>query len=290
MSVFVVAEVGRGGHPGPPPPPPPAPRFVTWALAPEADPASVLRRAAELELHEDVVVGLGAALEGVMPFPTDLPLFPATQGALWARFSAPEAGRRFDDAAALAAAFAGELVVVEEVESFMYRGGRDLSGFEDGTENPHDARARAAAVIADAGPGRDGGSYVAVQRWVHDLAVVARMTTAARDAMVGRSRETNEELADAPPSAHVKRTAQESFTPEAFMVRRSMPYGGLREHGLYFVAFVESLDRFDRMLRRMAGVEDGIVDGLFAYSRPVTGGYYFCPPVRGRRLDLRSVG
>jgi putative iron-dependent peroxidase len=131
---------------------------------------------------------------------------------------------------------------------------------------------------------------VAVQRWIHDLALMARMPAAARDAVVGRALDTNEELPDAPPSAHVKRTAQESFEPAAFMVRRSMPYGGLREHGLYFVAFVEALDRFDRMMRRMAGVEDGIVDGLFAYSRPATGGYYFCPPVRAGRLDLRGVG
>src|SRR3982751_4981665 len=106
MSVLLVADDLPVGQAGVLAPLPAAARFVTWALAPEADPASVLRRAAELELHEDVVVGLGAALEGVMPFPTDLPLFPATQGALWARFSAPEAGRRFDDAAALAAAFA----------------------------------------------------------------------------------------------------------------------------------------------------------------------------------------
>ncbi len=69
-----------------------------------------------------------------------------------------------------------------------------------------------------------------------------------------------------------------------------MPWGGPASHGLYFVAFGESLDRFERQLRRMAGREDGIVDALIAFSRAETGGYYFCPPLRSNRLDLRALG
>jgi putative iron-dependent peroxidase len=108
---------------------------------------------------------------------------------------------------------------------------------------------------------------------------------------VGRSRRTNEELADAPPSAHVKRTAQESFDPPAFMLRRSMPYGTVHEHGLYFVAFGATLDAFERALRRMAGLDDGIVDGLLGFSHAVSGGYYWCPPLGDDgRLDLRALG
>jgi putative iron-dependent peroxidase len=70
------------------------------------------------------------------------------------------------------------------------------------------------------------------------------------------------------------------------MLRRSMPWAGKDKEGLEFVAFVASLDTFTRMMRRMAGGEDGIVDGLFSFSRPVTGGFYWCPPVVGGRLDL----
>ena len=86
---------------------------------------------------------------------------------------------------------------------------------------------------------------------------------------------SNDEIADAPLSAHVKRTAQESFEPPAFVLRRSMPYGGIAEHGLYFIAYGESLDRFERQLRRMAGRDDGIVDGLMAFTKAVTGGIIF---------------
>ena len=73
-------------------------------------------------------------------------------------------------------------------------------------------------------------------------------------------------------------------------VRRSMPYGGIREHGLNFVAFGESLDRFERQLRRMAGRDDGVSDGILAFTRAVSGAYYFCPPLRQGRCDLGVLG
>jgi putative iron-dependent peroxidase len=61
-----------------------------------------------------------------------------------------------------------------------------------------------------------------------------------------------------------------------------------------FVAFGKSFDAFEAQMRRMAGLDDGIVDALFQISRPVTGAYFWCPPVRqdatGTRLDLRQVG
>jgi putative iron-dependent peroxidase len=184
----------------------------------------------------------------------------------------------------------GSFAVVEEIDAFTYRQGRDLSGFEDGTENPKGDAAARAALIQNNGAGLDGGSFVAVQRRVHDLGAVEAMSEAARDAVVGRRREGNEELPDAPPSAHVKRTTQESFNPPAFILRRSMPWGGVVEHGLYFVAYGESLSRFERQLRRMAGRDDGVVDALLSFSRAVTGGYYFCPPLKDDKLDLRAIG
>lgn len=74
------------------------------------------------------------------------------------------------------------------------------------------------------------------------------------------------------------------------MVRRSMPWASAHEQGLEFIAYGESLDRYERVLRRMVGLEDGIVDGLFSFSRPMTGGYYWCPPMLGDRLDLSHLG
>ena len=88
----------------------------------------------------------------------------------------------------------------------------------------------------------------------------------------------------------MKRTAQESFDPTAFIVRRSMPWADACRAGLVFVAFGNSFDAFDALLRRMVGAEDGIVDALFTFTRPISGSYLWCPPMDNRRLDLRRVG
>jgi putative iron-dependent peroxidase len=116
------------------------------------------------------------------------------------------------------------------------------------------------------------------------------MSPQEQDNSMGRRQVDNEELEDAPESAHVKRTAQESFTPEAFVLRRSMPWASDTKHGLVFVAFAHSFDAFEAQLRRMIGAEDGITDALFKFTRPLTGNYFWCPPMRDGRLDLSALG
>jgi putative iron-dependent peroxidase len=177
-----------------------------------------------------------------------------------------------------------------QVDGFMYAGGRDLTGYEDGTENPTGDEALAAALVSGSGAGLDGSSFVAVQCWRHDLDIFQAMPQEEQDHVIGRRRSDNEELDDAPESAHVKRTAQESFEPEAFVLRRSMPWADATGQGLVFVAFGHSLDAFEAQLRRMVGHEDGITDGLFRFTRPFTGNYFWCPPVKERHLDLSALG
>jgi putative iron-dependent peroxidase len=168
--------------------------------------------------------------------------------------------------------------------------GRDLTGYEDGTENPEGLAAEQAALVRGAGAGLDGGSMAVVQQWVHDYDAFERLGQPGQDLAMGRRRSDNEELADAPDSAHVKRTAQESFEPEAFVLRRSMPWALAHKSGLMYVAFGHSFDAFEAQMRRMAGHEDGIVDAIFTFSKPVNGAYYWCPPVVNGRLDLRQLG
>lgn len=167
--------------------------------------------------------------------------------------------------------------------------GRDLSGYEDGTENPSGDDRIASAIVSGRGEGLDGSSFVAVQKWQHDLAGFETMTDHDRDNIIGRRQSDNEELEDAPESAHVKRTAQESFEPEAFVVRQSMPWCDPDGEGLVFVAFGNTLNAYEAQLKRMVGLDDGIVDGLFQFSRPVSGGYYWCPPTHQGKLDLRAM-
>lgn len=164
------------------------------------------------------------------------------------------------------------------VPTFTYRPkgsvrGHDLTGYEDGTENP-DAQRAPEVAFSEA-----GSSLMAVQQWVHDLSTFATFDKNQQDLTFGRERETNEELDDAPAWAHVKRTAQESFSPEAWMLRRSMPFDYEQGKGLMFVAFASQLEAFEAQMRRMAGHEDGIIDALFRFSKPVTGSYFWCPPL-----------
>jgi putative iron-dependent peroxidase len=176
------------------------------------------------------------------------------------------------------------------IDGFRYKSGFDLSGYEDGTENPKGAAAVKAAVSAGQGSGLDGGSFVAVQQWIHNLDTFEAMTAHKQDHTIGRRKHDNKELGNAPASAHVKRTAQESFNPPAFVLRRSMPWAEAQQAGLVFVAFGNSFDAFNALLRRMVGAEDGIVDALFTFTRPLSGSYFWCPPMKRGHLDLCALG
>jgi porphyrinogen peroxidase len=276
-------------------------RFLAFGLLPSVNPRRAFTAIASLSCAEGTVIGLGAplvgavggAIPGLRPFPVVVGpgnVSPSTQGACWVFLGGHDAGELLLRARSIRARLADDFRLDEDVASYVYAGGRDLSGFEDGTENPTGTRATEVAIVSGQGPGLDGSSFVATQRWVHDLGRLEVLSPRDRDLVIGRSHESNEEIADAPPSAHVKRSAQESFDPPAFMVRRSMPWGNLAEHGLVFVAYGASLDPFERVLRRMSGVEDGIVDGLHRFSRPATGGYYWCPPQRDGHLCLQALG
>jgi putative iron-dependent peroxidase len=276
-------------------------RYLVFGLGPGADAPAALRRLQKLRLPEGTVIGLGepltyaagAAVSGLRTFPGISGVgctFPATQGAVWISLGGRDAGELLHRGRALREVLGEGFRIEEDVSCFKYGTGRDLSGYEDGTENPKGKDAEGVALVQGDGPGRDGSSFVAWQRYLHDLSRFDQLSPKARDHLIGRHHGTNVELAHAPASAHVKRAAQESFDPEAFMVRRSMPWGGVGEHGLAFVAYGHSLDAFERVLRRMAGLDDGIVDGLLQFTRAVSGGYYWCPPLRGGRLDLRALG
>ena len=235
---------------------------------------------------------LGTHLDGFRSFPgmtSPLGVIPSTQGDLWMFVGGRDQGKVLLTARSMLARLGPAFVAVEEVPSFRYADGRDLSGYEDGTENPTGERAVDVALVPGDEPGLAGSSFVAVQRWVHDLTLLERLPAVEQDHIIGRHRTLNHEIEDAPASAHVKRSAQESYLPEAFMVRQSMPWGTPSQHGLYFVAYGRSLDAFERVLTRMAGIEDGMRDALFTFTHPVTGGYYWCPPVLEGRLNLRAI-
>jgi porphyrinogen peroxidase len=275
-------------------------RYVAYRLAPDGDARAALADLAGVADGLDTLVGIGSItlrrlgvhIDGMHEEPSfDGALEPITSQprALWLWLRGDDRGELFHRGAKLSALLAPAFEIDLVTDAFCYAGGRDLTGYEDGTENPKTDAAAQAALLSAAEPGLDGSSFVAVQHWQHDLQRFARLPAHEQDAIVGRRREDNEELADAPASAHVKRTAQESFEPTAFMLRRSMPWIDGQASGLAFVAFGRSFYAFEAQLRRMLGLEDGITDGLFRFSRVLSTSYYWCPPLRNGRLDLRAL-
>ncbi len=241
---------------------------------------------------ESLIRALSTRIEGLHTFPAITGAgvdMPSTQHALWCWLRGEDRGELLHRTRALEAALAPALRLVQATDAFRYKSGHDLTGYEDGTENPKGDDALQAAFVSNASAGMEGGSFAAIQHWVHDLDHFATFSPLEQDHVMGRRKSDNEEIEDAPESAHVKRTAQESFSPEAFMLRRSMPWSDGQQAGLVFLAFGHSFAAFDVQMRRMAGLEDGILDALFRFSRPVSGGYYWCPPVSNGHLDLSAL-
>jgi len=276
-------------------------RYLTFVQIPGADVRAALADLAGLADGNQVVVGIGRSLAlaldvdiaGLHDFPArsghgiDIP---ATPAALWVWLRGDDRGELLhlsrDVENALLPAFTTEQVI----DAFQYQDSRDLSGYVDGTENPDGDEAVDAAVVQGQGAGLDGASFLAVQQWWHELDDFQALSEDEQDNVFGRHRVSNEEFDEAPESAHVKRTAQESFAPEAFVVRRSMPWADGMAAGLVFTAFGKSFDAFEALLNRMTGGEDGIIDGLFSFTRPVTGAYFWCPPVKNGHIDLSRLG
>ncbi|MGK0272794.1 MAG: putative iron-dependent peroxidase [Cocleimonas sp.] len=283
-------------------------RYQYFNLKDECNPKSVLQALANIAIENDIVVGFGETLisaldvkisnmrkmpefkaEGYDKDITKVLEIPTTPYDLWCWIRGEDRGDLLHKARLVRNTLASAFEVAHVTDAFKYDKSRDLTGYEDGTENPTYENALEAALLKSNQTGLNDSSFVAVQHWVHDLDTFEAMTTLQQDHSIGRDRISNEELDDAPESAHVKRTEQEGFEPEAFVVRRSMPWANEIEEGLVFVAFGKSFDAFEAQMRRMIGNDDGIIDGLFSFTRPITGSYFWCPPVINGKLDLSAI-
>ena len=276
-------------------------RYLEFGMRPDADPRKALKALAARKVDDGAIIGIGPSvvpkLKGKVPALRPFPGLSgptcnvvSTQTDLWIWLRGSDRGDLVHAGNGFADMVAPAFGLDRRVDGFMFAYSRDLSGYEDGTENPKGAKGVAAAVATGQGKGLDGSSYVAVQQWLHDLGHFNKLSQKYRDNIIGRRHSDNAEFDAAPKSAHVKRAAQESFSPDAFMLRRSMPWADANGEGLMFVAFGKTLDAYEAVLKRMAGQEDGIADGLFRFTRPMSGSYFWCPPVKAGKLDLSAIG
>ena len=281
-------------------PVPPLARYLAFSLRQDGEPRRILRKLPDLVDGRSAVAGIGECmLNAVNAQVPGLKTFPALTGpaiaiqstprAFWIWLRGDDRGELLHRTREIRDTLADHAQLVDVTDAFRYGESLDLTGYEDGTENPTGDDAVAAGFVSGAGAGLDGSSFVAVQQWLHNLDHFQSLPQDAQDNIMGRRRADNEEFDEAPASAHVKRTAQESFDPEAFILRRSMPWATADRQGLVFVAFGRSFDAFETLLRHMIGLVDGVVDGLFSFTRPVSGAYYWCPPARDGRLDLSAL-
>jgi putative iron-dependent peroxidase len=173
--------------------------------------------------------------------------------------------------------------VIDEVHGFRSFDQRDLLGFVDGTENPEGAAATAAVVIGEEDPEFAGGSYVVVQKYLHDLDAWDALPVEDQERAIGRTKLSDIELPDdmKPANSHIAlNVIVDANGEERQILRFNMPFGrvGVREFGTYFIGYARSPDVIEEMLRNMfIGKPAGNYDRILDFSTAVTGNLFFVP-------------
>ena len=206
----------------------------------------------------------------------------ATPGDLLFHIRAQRMDLCFELATQIMARLGGAVSPVDEVHGFRYFDARDLLGFVDGTENPSGQEAVDATLIGDEDPDFAGGSYVIVQKYLHDMAAWNALSTEAQERIIGRTKLSDIELDEAvkPSSAHSALTTIVEDGEEKKILRDNMPFGraGQGEFGTYFIGYSRSPRTIEQMLENMfVGRPPGNYDRLLDFSRAVTGNLFFAP-------------
>jgi putative iron-dependent peroxidase len=180
------------------------------------------------------------------------------------------------------ARLSGAVSTADEVHGFNYFDDRDLIGFVDGTENPVEQAAIDATIIDEEDAAFAGGSYVIVQKYLHDLKRWNELPVEMQEKIIGRTKLADIELDDAvkPTSAHNALTTIVENGKQLEIVRDNMPFGdvGKGEFGTYFIGYARSPHRIEQMLENMfVGRPPGNYDRLLDFSRAVTGTLFFVP-------------
>ena len=206
----------------------------------------------------------------------------ATPGDLLFHIRAKRMDLCFELATQLMARIGKAVSPVDEVHGFRYFDDRDLIGFVDGTENPRGTAAVDAVLIGEEDPAFAGGSYVIVQKYLHDLDAWNALSTEAQERIIGRTKLSDIELDDSvkPTSAHSALTTIVEDGKEIKILRDNMPFGrpAHGEFGTYFIGYSRSPRTIEQMIENMfIGSPPGNYDRLLDFSRAVTGNLFFVP-------------
>jgi putative iron-dependent peroxidase len=207
-----------------------------------------------------------------------------TPGDLLLHIRADHMDLCFELATLIMQRLSGAVTVVDEVHGFRYFDLRSMVGFVDGTENPRGREAFDFALIGAQEPGFAGGSYVIVQKYLHDMTAWESLSVEAQERIIGRKKLSDVELDEAvkPTSSHSSLTTIEKDGQEVKILRFNMAFGrpGAGEFGTYFIGYASSPEPTEQMLENMfVGRPPGNYDRLLDYSRAVTGGLFFVPSI-----------
>ncbi len=206
----------------------------------------------------------------------------STPGDLLFHIRAKRMDLSFELATQIVARIGSAVTPVDEVQSFRYFDDRDLLGFVDGTENPRGQAAADAVLIGDEDPDFANGSYVIVQKYLHDLGAWNALSTEAQERIIGRTKLSDIELDDSvkPTSAHSALNTIVENGKEVKILRDNMPFGrpSQGEFGTYFIGYSRSPRTIEQMLENMfIGRPPGNYDRILDFSRAVTGNLFFVP-------------
>ncbi|TQF74272.1 Dyp-type peroxidase [Rhodococcus spelaei] len=283
-AIFLVATVDEGGE------------AVARSLLADA---AGLRRAVGLRVPGaglELIVSIGSTAWDRLfsgPRPAQLHPFPVLRGARHQAPSTPgdllfhiramSQDACFELAHQITKRLTGAATVVDEVHGFQYFENRDLIGFVDGTENPSGAKAATAVTVGAEDPDFAGGSYVHVQKYVHNMTDWEALPVPEQERVIGRTKLEDIEMTDdvKPANSHVALNAVKDADGRSLeILRANMPFGrvGDGEMGTYFIGYCRTPDITERMLENMfLGSPRGNYDRLLDFSTAVTGSAFFTP-------------
>ncbi|WP_293267454.1 Dyp-type peroxidase [Neptunomonas sp.] len=189
----------------------------------------------------------------------------------------------YELARALLKVLSDAVEIDEEVSCFRYLEARDLTGFVDGTENPQGDHKKEVALVGDEDEAFSQGSYIHLQRYIHDLSKWETQPLKDQENIYGRTKKDNIEYQSEEKAltAHTKRASVKDDQGKSIeILRHSMPYGSLSEAGLLFASYCRTPENFTLMLKSMVeGDDHGHSDRLLDYTTAVTGNAFFAPPL-----------
>lgn len=201
---------------------------------------------------------------------------PSTQCDLYIHIHGKNQNAIFDSSREIIEEFGESIKLFDERDGFKWRDSRDLTGFIDGTANPHTLEKRKSAGLND-----DGSSYVMIQRYIHNLNKWNKVEEKEQEEIIGRTKKDSKELKNGIKTSHVSRTDLKENGIGLKIVRHSLPYGSSSgDKGLWFTAYCHTIYNLDTILKSMFGLKDEIKDRLAnEFISAVSGSYFFVPSI-----------